>query len=107
MHLPVHGQWWSNSNTHTLQSWQWMARGGRRTLQWVHKVILGPGLPGTHTGASKSGSRGGMMPGSLQAAKVKARITEAELIEPTTRAHAPNAAQTSLMKKNVGVQINA
>jgi hypothetical protein len=48
-----------------------------------------------------------MMPGSLQAAKVKARITEAELIEPTTRAHAPNAAQTSLIKKKVGVQINA
>ena len=72
-------------------------------MQCVHRDILGP-LP-FQMGASKSGSRGGIIPGSEQAANVNDTTTAAVLMLPIIMAHKPKAVQTSFKKKNEGVQI--
>jgi len=74
-----------------------MAPGGRSTLQCVHSDILGP--PGGAIGASKSAARGGIMPGSEQAASVNETRTAAALTLPRMMAHNPSAVQTSTRKK--------
>ena len=36
--VPIQGQWWSCTSTHTLQSRQWNDRGGRKMLQVLHTL---------------------------------------------------------------------
>ena len=51
--VPTHGQWWSWTSMHALQSLQWKLRGGLNTLQVLH-LATGTSCPSTKATHSSS-----------------------------------------------------